>query len=256
MIRYSILMPFFNRHLQLRITLQSFAKYYSNRDDVEVVIVIDAKTEEGEDLDALRKLRTFNGIPIKVVEGGSCFSPSSHYNQAARVAAGLYYVFTSPEIMHTSDVLKGFDDHLRNRFFDYVIASCGNGYPEMKMGVDHKILNSCIPLQKYDQRRLAWYQHSIQRPSNYNFCSVIHKSIFKDVDGWDEQYSDGVGYDDNDWRDSLEMLEVPFVAKDDLITIHQYHEKIMTPERRRLTKKNRDIYIKKCKQRNLPVREN
>ena len=230
--KYSFLMPFFNRHEQFRNTLISFVNLYADRDDFEIVVILDEKSKRDEEIPP-----TFNGIEIKVRDGGSCTSPSSHYNQAAEVARGQYLILTSPEVKHETDILAGFDKHLKDHSLCYVIAACKNDAHKLGKGI-------------------PWFQHTEHRPSNYHFCSCLHKNVFKMVNGFDELFSAGVGYDDNDFRDGLEYAGVKFVQDDSLITVHQQHEKIMTPERRRLTQVNRDLFETKCAERGFPLREN
>ena len=46
--------------------------------------------------------------------------------------------------------------------------------------------------------QLNWYNHPIERPCNYHFCSAIYKNKLKLIGGFDERFNYGYCYDDDE----------------------------------------------------------
>ena len=93
MLKYSLLMPYHHRQLQLDRTLAGFARLYGKREDWEVVIVATARSVPPH-VDA--------GLPVRIMPE-RCWTgpnPCTRYNLAARSAGGEFLILTSPEVAH------------------------------------------------------------------------------------------------------------------------------------------------------------
>ena len=58
MIIYSIILPYYNRKSLLINTLNSFVKFYSKRNDLEIIIIDDGSSVEHKLDDAIKKFDT------------------------------------------------------------------------------------------------------------------------------------------------------------------------------------------------------
>lgn len=227
--KYSILMPYHDRLAQLRNTLAGFCQRYEGRDDFEVVLVVDNKSiGQMLELLSLAKRQPFP-TQVLLLQNWDTLNPAPHYNFGVEKAIGEYLILTSPEVMHVSDILVGFDEELEIDPDAYVVCAC-------------KSINRNGSFH-------MWYQQSKYRDVRYHFCSVIHRPIWDLVGGFDEEYAYGVAYDDDDFVNTLMHRAVKIVVRDDLLTVHQWHERpqFRTPDRRRLVMRNRRYFEAKWK---------
>lgn len=209
-IKYSLILPYHDRAILFGRTLDSLGKLYWHRRDYEIILVVDSKTGNNRKLydelmDVLRDRSYCDivytpGVDLKTNQAGRA------HNLGVSKANGDYVVLTNPEVLHETDVLKGLDEEFGKDPSVYVVCACKS-------------------LDK-DGSSEKWYQHSVHRNENFHFCNAIHKDMFKRIGGISEEFSEGYGYEDNDFRDRLLYGGVKFVVRDDLITAHQWHERI------------------------------
>ena len=209
-------MPFYDRTALLRNTLLSFQHQYKDRNDYEVVIVEDYKNSQ--DISSLMQ-EFASSINILIVmseepeDGSVQYNPSKMFNTAADIASGEFLVITNPEVFHEENILAGFDEEFLDNEFTYVVCSCksaidcSGNYPNIKYTLD------------------KWYEHTQHWNRKFHFCSAMKKSTYNSIGGFDEEYLRGIGYDDNDFINTLLFHHVPVVCRDDLIVVHQDHSR-------------------------------
>jgi len=213
--KYSILMPYYKRAEQLKATLESFEHFYKNRKDYEIILVVDVKCYSMDNKNILVPLvHTFKNLNIKCIAGTveESYSPSTNYNIGANFSNGEFIVLTNPENMHTVNILQGLDDEFEKSKDSYVVCSC--------LSVQEKYL----PLENVGRVKGQWYQHSIHRNIGAHFCSAISRNNYFKIGGFSEEFSAGIGYDDDDFRNKVQKSGIPFVYRDDLMTLHLFHE--------------------------------
>lgn len=128
-------------------------------------------------------------------------------NIGVSLARGDAVLLTGPEIIHRTPILQG----MRAKLGElgpkgYVSAAVWGGW---------------------------WYCHSRLMPPDkavgrapspkgaaLHFCAMLHKDFFNEVGGFDEQYRNGAGFDDNDFLWSLDRAGAKFAICDDLIADH------------------------------------
>jgi glycosyltransferase involved in cell wall biosynthesis len=70
----------------------------------------------------------------------------------------------------------------------------------------------------------GWYQHSIHRPGNLNFCTAICRDDLNQLGGFDERFSYGKGGGDMEFLLRIYRKKMNIKTIDDLFVYHQYHE--------------------------------
>lgn len=231
--KYSFIMPYFKRAKQFVNTLKSFQKFYGTRNDWEIILIEDGKNHNdyAEHERLMQIYQHFSGgIAIKyaVAEKSNVHDSSTYRNQAARMATGTYLVQTSPECLHTVDILHGFDVEFWLNPDKYIVCGCQ----------DETMPN-------------GWRHHSVHHPSRFHYCSALSKENYERIGGFDEKYSEGIAYDDNDFLCKILFDgKMTLVERDDLVVIHQLHDKehMKLPNRRELWLKNRNYFIEKWKE--------
>lgn len=214
--KYSFLLPYFNRAVQFRETLKTFRTFYGARNDWELIVVVDAKSPDIPDISGFRALVLTQKVPTS--------NPCQSYNKAALAAMGDIFIVTNPEVRHDTDILAGLDAIFAVNSNAYVVCACE--------ALDRK------------GRHFMWYQHSQRRNCCYHFCTAITRPNWFHVGGFDERYADGIAYDDNDFRESVRAAGLDFVMRDDLKTTHLWHPKphLELPNKSELEARNKAIY--------------
>jgi len=213
--KYSILIPYYKRALQLQSTLKSFDHFYRDRNDVEIILIVDNKNNN-QDMENLETvLRVFNNLNIKRVAGikGESFSPAANYNLGLIASLGEFLILTNPEAMHSINILKSIDEELEKSKDNYIVCSCLS------------VTSKYIPVEKLGSVAGKWYQHSNYRNTGCHFCSVISSKKYFEIGGFSEEFSAGIGFDDDDFRNKVQKAEIPFIYRDDLVTLHLNHDK-------------------------------
>lgn len=191
--KYSFIMPYYMRAVQLQRTLLSFAELYSRRKDFEVVLVVDNKDTEFSGVSTSQHLQVH-----RMDNPGQ--SPVRLYNYGARKAKGEYFVITNPECMHEDDILGELDNKLANNPNGYYVALC-----------------------KYESGRTwQWKQHPEYAPSLLHFCACISRDNYNDVGGFDEEFADGYCFEDDAFRDSIRLAGIHIEHLDGAV-YHQSH---------------------------------
>lgn len=168
-------MPYWNRQGHLARSLAAYAKVYPHL-DLEFSICDDGSNPPlAETQDP--KVRLIS-LPPKSVAKNPCVP----INRAVRNCTNDIIVLTNPETEHREPVLDQMLDSLRSEN-DYVIAGCRDTtHGEWYAGTGRSMKGCLAP-------------PGIQ----YHFCVMFHRALFERIGGFDEDYRDGHGYDDNDW---------------------------------------------------------
>lgn len=222
--KYSFLMPYFKRVKQLHNTLASFVHHYAGkRADYEIILLEDVKNvrDEQDHEQFTEIVRAFsslmNIVPVKT-DYENCHNPAPLFNLGAiTMAKGKFLIITNPECFHKADVLSGLDEEFAKDESSYVVCSCASI-------VSYNFWIKDFFEFKYSHHR--WYQHSEYRNAMYHFCSAISKENYTKVGGFDESYRDGIGYEDNDFIETIKKAKIPIVTRDDLLVLHMQHEKL------------------------------
>lgn len=227
-IKYAFLMPYIDRATELRKTFESFCSLYHHRNDFEIIIVLDSKSRfPGALIRLTDEYSSRLSILVLEYDGAGRFNPSGLFNQAADNTTAEFLIFTSPECLHKTNILAGLDSEFDQSKNNYVICACEHVSPEMK--------------------HITWYQHSIRRNAQYHFCSAVSKKIFDSVGGFDEEFSTGYCFEDDDFKVRIMQAVFKTVTRDDLIVCHQKHKKayIQIPNQKELWLKNKLLFESK-----------
>ena len=223
-----IVMTYYNRQPQLLKTLDSFRQY--DPKDFFVVIVDD---ESPEDI-ALPEY-PFSVTVIKMRDK-TWTNPEPAYN------AGINYalfnkadiiILQNAECWHGMDILTAAKTVTDKT---YITFGC---YSQGKDEEPGSVVNN--KGATFDGES-AWYNHPIHRPVGYDFCSAITADNIRKLNGYDERFSNGIGYGDNYLLARIQMMELKILMTDKPFVIHQYHDKVAIPNGFALAEKNRLLY--------------
>jgi hypothetical protein len=86
-----------------------------------------------------------------------------------------------------------------------------------------KLISPLLQQTFYDFNKPGWYNHSKFRAKGYHFCSAIHRSNLIKLNGFDERYGEGIGYDDDELLHRIQRLGLNIKIIDNQTVVHQYH---------------------------------
>lgn len=222
--KYSFVIPYYDRLDQFAQTLRTFHEFYSVRTDWELVVVDDSKSTPVMTKHLFILLDSYPDFNVNYVRSmaSGAWNPSTAFNEGVQASNGGILILTNPECKHSCDILSELDKEFSESINTYVICAC-------------------MSLKK-DGSFHMWYQHSKERNEKYHFCSAISKENYYRAGGFNDAYTSGYGYDDNSFRDRVLRLNGPVSVRDDLVVIHQWHPKVRPADYRRLLDRNRKIY--------------
>ena len=101
--------------------------------------------------------------------------------------------------------------------------------------------------KKHGTGRNFWYNHPIYRPVAYHFLAAIMKKDLDELNGFDERYAYGCGYDDAELiqrikHNGMDIIIYPY--ENNPFIIHQYHDKLTQFKNMKNKDINRHIFNK------------
>jgi glycosyltransferase involved in cell wall biosynthesis len=233
----AIVATYYNRQEQLTNTLHSFLQY--DPKDFFVVIVDDGSPE-----DIILPKLPFEVVVIKM-RGKTWTNPEPAYNAGIKYALSRgadIIVLQNAECMHVNNIL-----HYAGAVTDKIYFSFGC-YSQGKGEDPGSVIN--MKGSEFDGES-AWYNHPKYRPVGYDFCSAITAANIIKLNGYDERFSDGVGYGDNYLLARIRMLGIMVYITEFPYVIHQWHYTTEYGEERfKALEKNRHLYNKLIQDRN------
>jgi GT2 family glycosyltransferase len=232
---YSIVMTYYKRYTQLNETLRSFNQYKNRK--IEVIIVND-----GPDEDLKYLINNYN-FPILLIEMDLNFK--NYYNPCIPFNVGFTYIkspitiIQNAECLHYNDIISlGLNDTN-----SYQVFSC---YSLSKVDTElyqkYKIVNFKNINAKNDGES-AWYNHGIYRPSGYHFCSMISTANLRRLNGFDERFKFGIGFDDDEFLYRIKKCNfLKLIYNDQGIVIHQWHYSSGDTKNTTLINRNRFLF--------------
>ena len=244
-IKYSFIIPYIDRIVQFQNTLVSYKHWYGLRKDWEIILVIDPKCTRKELLLRQVSRYTKEGFVIRLVEAksnGNVYNPSSAFNLGVSFARGQFVIITSPEVYHDTDVLSGLDEMFDDDPYVYAVCACRN----RKTPKNPRLALQSITTHGELRGPLdAWFQHSEYRPAMYHFCSAMSRDLYNKIGGFDERFTAGYCFDDDDFRNNIQKADVEIVQLDYLLTYHQEHAGVKPANHMDLWRRNKALYEEK-----------
>lgn len=218
-----VVITYYDREKQLCKTLKSIQQ--SAHNNYLVIIVDDASPTP---LMPFRDLLLPTCIMRIVPSNKQWSGPVVPFNMG--IAHALTYepdiiMMQNAECYHVGDVLMYANDHVTdNRWVSFACWNLENEFTD----TDYDIFDVI------EERRTSsnlgagngWYNH----PSNarlYHFCNAMSANTMTALNGMDERFKDGIGYDDDDLVRRLLKLVPHYIITDETkpFVVHQWHDR-------------------------------
>jgi len=233
----AIVMTFLNRQEQLNKTLESFKKY--DPKEFFVVIVDDCSREKivlPELSFEVTKLRMENKTWVM---GDPAWNTGLSY--ALKKNPDII-IIQNAECWHNGDILsyaKGVTAE------NYITFGC---YSQAQGEEPGSVIN---PRGATFDGESAWYNHPVYRPKAYHFCAAITADNMRKINGFDERFCYGVGFDDDYLLHQIRCLGLKVEITTEPFVVHQWHEHTKFPgDEGTLFWKNEVLFRELCKENN------
>lgn len=224
----SIVTAYYNRKVLFERTLQSIDRQIKEFGlSVEVIAVDDGSKEEERLEDLVVKYPFLKIIYLNPKDKwykNSCIP----FNIGFQEAKGEKIIIQNPECYHLGNILEYTEKNLKDNL--YLSFGCYSLNKEITENLDSYLLdkkiydciekNSCVVSNDGD---LGWYNHSKYRPEAFHFCAAISRRDLLKLGGFDELFSLGIGYDDNEIIYRIRQKKIQIIFVDDEIVLHQNH---------------------------------
>jgi GT2 family glycosyltransferase len=208
--KLSIVCTYYQREKQLLKTLESFRQYNYDFD----VVIVDDNSPDDIQLPEL----PFEVTIIKLREK-NWINPAPTFNLGFEYALKSnpdIIIIQNAECYHVGDVVGYALKHVTEiNYISFACYSLGKGE-----GVDLKKLNKYPATGNGDS---AWYNHSRYRPLALHFCNAISTSNLRKLNGFDERFAMGLGYEDDFLVYQVKLLGLKIQIVDNPFVFHQYH---------------------------------
>jgi hypothetical protein len=192
----SLILPYFNRQQAANKALELIGVMYHDL-DLEVIVVDDgSKPPFNPPLySPLESTLSFNVIrlPEKEVAQASC----TPMNAGVRGSYGDILAFSSVEMLHHKPILAQMRDEL--------LKGDANTYVSAAVW---------CPSQN------RWHAHSSLNKPPLHFMTMLKRDLWNRSGGFDEDYREGMCFDDNDFVNRLLRAGMHYVYRDDLVVEH------------------------------------
>jgi glycosyltransferase involved in cell wall biosynthesis len=238
--KLTVVMTYRDRQEQLNRTLESIAQSKSR--DFRVIIVDDRS----------EKKITISGYPFPIdilrLEGGMN-NQKQWNNPCVAYNLGFYFallplnkpdviIIQNAECYHEGDILSHAKGILKDEYWTYHCYSLGEGE---NTGVRPNNRGASFDGDS------AWYNHELYRPVGYHFCSAIRTENLIKINGFDERFLEGPGWDDNYFVHQVNTLGLKVKFIDYPFVYHQWH---YTSDWKDKPNNNKAVYEKLIKDNN------
>ena len=230
--KISIATSYYNRKPQFINTLKTIQKS-KQINNTELIVVDDCSADEHR-LDDIPQQYPF----VKVIRLESkdrwYTNPCVPFNKAIKEATGDVIILQNPECLHVGDILSDVVNSISDdNYITYGVYSINKSITENihDLPYDDDRIFDMIKAQIKPMNNInyvsegqsCWYNHSIYRPAAYHFVSAISKKNMDILNGFDERYANGIGFDDDEFLFRIKLKGLNIKIHDNPFALHQWH---------------------------------
>ncbi len=222
--KVSIVTAYYNRKELLINTLKTIVN--TVHDDYEFIVVDDCSNEEHRLEDLVSDFPFLKVIRLEK-ENKWYINPCIPFNIGFKHATGDIVIIQNPECLHVGDIIKYSVDNIGKKYLSFSCYSADEKttkeFNKITLDVQNiEKTNKIIDKSVVRDGESGWYNHPTYRAVGLHFCSAILKSDLDRLNGFDERYALGIGYDDNEFlRRVTNIIPLEYVTKP--YVIHQHH---------------------------------
>ncbi len=217
--KLSLIVAYRKRPQHLAVTLTWFKKTVELNHQIELILV---ESDENPEIDPL--ILKHPSIKYHFEKSEDVFNKSKLLNIGLKMSEGEFVI---PYDIDNVPCDISFSTYFKLMNYNESFLFGGYRIMSKKRFVEYTEVNNEIPLCELSPEDSAEKFLKLQLTSNERFGihPLFSKKIINEINGWDEKY-EGWGAEDNDiiYR-YLEHSGTLFMKSQDLIFLHQYHDK-------------------------------
>jgi len=214
--KLSLIVPTFNRANLLRYGLYSILNQDRKKLDIEILVINDGEQDETESV-----CQEYSQLNIRYFYIGNrkkdrrWVCPVYPINYGVSQSTGEIIILTCPEIYHLDETLSGIHDELLKN--DHAMAS--------PMGRDDHHGAALEYIKNHGGKFDREFLHRCSRLNDrLPFCMGMKKHWFEKIGGYNEQYDNGIGYEDAEFINRAISNGIQHVQSRGM-AIHLYHDR-------------------------------
>lgn len=218
-------MTYYERSALLKNTLDSFM-LLGYKNDIEVIIV-----DDGSIIEPLKVDENKYNFPVKCIilptKNKNHINSCIPYNQGFKNANGDIVIIQNAECIHLNNIVAYAKKNCTDD--NYLSFSCYSLEEDITEEIKKngwEAMQQFLTLEKKPAKidgHSGWYNHSIYKPNAYHFCSAILNKNLKILGGFDEKYSHGIGFDDDELIYRIRKFPLRVEIIDEVSVLHQFH---------------------------------
>uniref|UniRef100_A0A6C0JVL8 UDP-N-acetylglucosamine 2-epimerase domain-containing protein n=1 Tax=viral metagenome TaxID=1070528 RepID=A0A6C0JVL8_9ZZZZ len=178
------------------------------------------------------------------IQDKTWINPCVNYNLGFDKITTPLVIIQNAEVFHCGDIIKHVTENLNDK--TYIVYDVGG---TRSLQENHEIYKFDLDYEKIYKFQTRWYQHTVERPSDYHFLSAISLNNLKRLGGFDSAYANGACYDDEEFVYRIKhhlRLKIHNICteKERLFGIHQWHEEAPKSYDPKYVKINQDLFKK------------
>lgn len=222
----SIVTAYYNRKQLFINTLNSIKA--QNSTHLLELIAVDDGSEESERLEDLVSEFPFLKV-IRLDKRNKWYHNSCiPFNIGFNAAKGDKIIIQNPECFHYGNILDYTESNLsQNTYLSFGCFSLDKSSTDNLGEIfANRSIDQLIKKNNYQARKdgdAGWYNHSVYRPKSYHFCTAVTKKDLKSLGGFDELFSLGIAYDDDEFLSRIIKKKLNIIFIDNELVLHQNH---------------------------------
>lgn len=219
--KVSVVMAYINRKRQLQHTLDTISK--SQYKNLEIIIVDDGSLQDQrvEDLVCQYDMEI---IVIRIEPSEKRWiNPCIPYNIGLSKSTGDIIILQNPEVCHVGDIIQYCKDNITdNKYLTFSVINSPSAEENEKIYKYDGIIPHWDVQQVFTPH--SWYNHPTCRNSQFHFLSCMTRNTLNIVGGFNEQFKNGLSYDDDEFITRLRRVVDCFTLPPDIgFGIHLWH---------------------------------
>jgi len=186
----SLILPYYNRQRAADVALALIARHYAHL-DLEVIVVEDG-SQPPFVKNTIADVKVIR-LPPKNEARANC----TVMNRGVEAAKGDILALSSVEMLHRTPVL-----------------------PQMREELEKGDANTYVSAAVWCPTQNRWHAHSSLGRPPLHFMTMLKRDLWDRAGGFDEDYRDGMCFDDDDFVNRLLRAGMHYVYRDDLIVEH------------------------------------
>jgi glycosyltransferase involved in cell wall biosynthesis len=217
-----IVLTYYDRQFQLQRTLRSFCK--TAHDDFEVII-IDDSSPDSPDIG-------IHNFPIEVyrTKNKNWIDGSPAYNLGFIHALEKnpdVIIIQNAESYHYGDVISYATTVTNETYISFGCYNLSREWTFKEHDLSWIVANFSNPAVNNEQN--AWLNHKTIRPMGYHWCSAITAENLRKLNGFDERFTDGYCFEDDELLARIRILGLKIEVTDSPFVVHQWHNRSYVP---------------------------